>query len=442
MPALQLTRTVTVELDDGIVDIDQLEQAAVAFARTAPAQLVAASIETMMAELVTTVIGPPGFPLPDTDQLTAPWECTGCRSRQGFRRRGAASKPRRLATACGTLSFRSQAVQCRACHRRFSPAGQVLGLQANQRRSDGLSRMAAGLAVEVAYAKAERLLAEIVGQQLSARTIRRDVLAMGPQRIQPDGPLSVPILLLDGTGERAGSAKGGVELHLAIGLVARRTAGRRVRVQARLLAATLDEPWSVMGQLLAEVTPGLVVVDGEEALSELAAELWPGVAVQRCLFHLARATGWLARYTDRLDGATADDLVARLQTLLAKAYRHGDPARARAAYRSLIAHARQVGAHKAAGHLVAAQHEALTFLYHPDAGRLVFGDKGRPELGSGVLERVMRELNRRTDNGVRWSIEGLRRLLMLKLQHKYHHGPWSPPVISTTQPAVRFSLAA
>jgi hypothetical protein len=63
-------------------------------------------------------------------------------------------------------------------------------------------------------------------------------------------------------------------------------------------------------------------------------------------------------------------------------------------------------------------------------------DKGRPELGSGVLERVTRELNRRTDVGMRWSVEGLRRLarpptvrsahLMIKVQHKYHQGPWSP----------------
>jgi transposase-like protein len=317
-----------------------------------------------------------------------------------------------------------------------------LDLRPGQRRTEGLSRMAAGLAVEVAYAKAERLLAEIAGQQLSARSIRRDVLAMAPADIRPDGPVEVPILLLDGTGERAGPAKGGVELHLAIGLVTRRRAGRRVVVQARLLAATLDQPWSVMGDLLAEVTPGLVIVDGEEALSDLAATVWPDVPVQRCLFHLARATSFIARYRDRVDAATAEDLIARLRTLLAKAYRHGDAARARASYRRLIGHARDVGARKAAAHLHAAQHEVLTFLYHPEAGRLVFGDKGRPELGTGVIERVMRELNRRTDNGVRWSIEGLRRLLMLKLQHKYHHGPWSPTVTSTTPSPVRFSLAA
>lgn len=35
-------------------------------------------------------------------------------------------------------------------------------------------------------------------------------------------------------------------------------------------------------------------------------------------------------------------------------------------------------------------------------------DRGRPELGTGVLERVMRELNRRSDVGVRWTIPSVR----------------------------------
>ncbi len=83
---------------------------------------------------------------------------------------------------------------------------------------------------------------------------------------------------------------------------------------------------------LADVTPDLVVVDGEEALSRLAGWLWDGVPVQRCLFHLARAVGWLARYRDRLPGETADDLVARLDALLSAAYRTGDLAAAVQAY--------------------------------------------------------------------------------------------------------------
>jgi len=442
VPGMQVTRAVTIEVDEQVVGIAELEQAALAFARTAPGVLVAATIEELLAELVTTVIGPFGDPWPVDRQLVSPWGCTGCGSMQGFRRRGAASKPRTLAASCGKVAFRSPCVQCLACGRRFTPAPQLLGLRCYQRRTDELSRMAAALAGEVAYAKAARLLGELAGQDVSARSIRRDVLAMAPERIAPDVPVRVPVLLLDGTGERAGQRKGGVELHLAIGLVARRRAGRRVKVEARLLAATLDEPWARMDSLLAEVTPGLVVVDGEQALSDLAGRLWPTVPVQRCLFHLARAVGWLARYQDRVGGETGDELVARLEQLLTDAYRTGDHERARVAYLALIDHARSVGADKVAAHLASALDEALTFLLHPDAGRLVFGHKGRPELGSGVLERVMRELNRRTDVGVRWSIEGLRRLLMIKLQHKYHQGPWSPTVTAPPTPTVRFSLAA
>jgi hypothetical protein len=70
------------------------------------------------------------------------------------------------------------------------------------------------------------------------------------------------------------------------------------------------------------------------------------------------------------------------------------------------------------------------------------GDKGRPELATGVLERVMREMNRRTDIGVRWSVPGVRGMLMVKLARKYHHGRWSPKAAADTNPPVRFTLAA
>ncbi len=73
----------------------------------------------------------------------------------------------------------------------------------------------------------------------------------------------------------------------------------------------------------------------------------------------------------------------------------------------------------------------------PGAGRLLFGDKGRPELGTGVLERLMREMNRRTDVGVRWSVEGVRAILMVKLGRKYHHGWCLLKEAAADQPKVR-----
>ncbi|MGH9268957.1 MAG: transposase [Acidimicrobiales bacterium] len=437
---MERTRSVRMELD-GIVGLGQLEEAAMAFAREAPAQLVADAIESMIAGLVDAVVGPFGLPLADDEQLEAPWCCTGCGSRRGFRRRGLRPKPRKLTTACGQVAFRSAQLGCGSCGRRFAPAAELLGLRPHQRRTEALSELAASLAVEVAYAKASRLLAELAGPSVPARSIRRDVIAMAPERIGPE-VTDVPVLLLDGTGERAGKAKGGVALHLAIGLVARRREGKKVCVQARLLGATVAEGWDVMGDLLAGLRPGLVLVDGEEELSALAAERFAGVPVQRCLWHLARGVFRAARYTDRASHDLAEDFRAQLEALLLAAHRSGDLVAANAAYAELIDDAEGCGAWAAAAHLRAATGEVFTFLTHPDAGRLVFGDKGRPELGTGVLERVMREMDRRTDVGVRWSIPGVRAILMVKLQRKYAHGPWSPNPVADQPPAVRFSLVA
>lgn len=437
---MERTRSVRIELD-GIVGLEALEQAAVDFGRSAPGELVATTIESMIDQLVDAVVGPFGEPLADAEQLSAPWACTGCGSCLGFRRRGFRPKPRRVMATCGKVSFRNRQLECTSCGRRFAPAAQLLGLGAHQRRTDGLSELAASLAVEVAYAKAARLLAELAGPSVSARSIRRDVIAMAPERIGPEVS-DVPVLLLDGTGERAGPNKGGVGLHLAIGLVARRRVGKRVKVEARLLAATLDEPWSVVFDLLDGVEPGLIVVDGEEELSALADERFGHVPRQRCLWHLAVGTFKAARYRDKTSKIVAEDLRRRLEGVLLAAYRDRDHDTASKAFEGLIGHAEAVGASAAASHLRSARAEVFTFLVHPDAGRLVFGHKGRPELGTGVLERVMREMNRRTDVGVRWSIEGVRAILMVKLQRKYGHGPWSPAPVADQQPQVRFSLVA
>jgi len=101
----------------------------------------------------------------------------------------------------------------------------------------------------------------------------------------------------------------------------------------------------------------------------------------------------MARYLDRLDAAAADELQARLHELLSDAYATGDLDTAVAAYNTLIDTAEALGADHAVTHLRNAAAHAFTFATNPTAGRLVFGDKGRPELATGVLERVMREMN-------------------------------------------------
>ena len=242
MPTLEATRTITVSMN-GLAGIDELERAALEFARGAPADLIASAVESMVSELVTEVCGPFGMPIADTDQVAAPWACTTCGSVQGFRRRGSQVRQRKVTSRVGTVAITAKMVQCRSCGHRFSPLGQLRRLRPGQRRTDGLFQAAAALAVEVAYAKASRLLAEVGGVSLSARTIRRDVLEAAPERIGPDAAVEVPVLLLDGTGERAGTAKGGVALNLAVGIVR----GREGAVAPPARSSCSPPPWASPG---------------------------------------------------------------------------------------------------------------------------------------------------------------------------------------------------
>lgn len=94
LPGLEVTRSVTVTIDE-LVGIGELERAALEFARTAPAELIAVTVAEMIDTLIDEVVGPCGLPRPDDEQPVAPWACPGCASMRGFRRRGTQVRQRK-----------------------------------------------------------------------------------------------------------------------------------------------------------------------------------------------------------------------------------------------------------------------------------------------------------------------------------------------------------
>jgi predicted RNA-binding Zn-ribbon protein involved in translation (DUF1610 family) len=148
---------VTVAVDE-LVGIGELERAALAFARTA---LIGATVAEMIDTLIDEVCGPHGPPIADDEQMVAPFACPGCGSMRGFRRCGVQVRQRKLTSLVRVVALTSKMLGCQSCGRRFAPLRQLLDLAPRQRRSDGLSTATAALAVEVAYAKAARPLAEV-----------------------------------------------------------------------------------------------------------------------------------------------------------------------------------------------------------------------------------------------------------------------------------------
>src|SRR5450759_373661 len=259
------------------------------------------------------------------------------------------------------------------------------------------------------------------GERLECRVVGVPVL--GP------GHLSPKVVMLDGTGGRAGDKTNGVPVNLAIGLTGRSGPVGRRRAHTHLLGLTVGEDWSMMGAQLQEVAaPALVVVDGEAAITVLAQRLWPAAPIQRCWWHLPHGLR-KAFYSDdaanrHVNPRWARTMAGELAELLRKQIRGEHTTEQALADWDAFSARIPAALTSAHAYLDAARPHAFTCL-DPDL-RKALARLGGPELATGVIERLMRELNARTDiGGVRWTIAGLRDLLTVLTARALRHPAWT-----------------
>lgn len=175
------------------------------------------------------------------------------------------------------------------------------------------------------------------------------------------------------------------------------------------------------GRLAGVEAPALVLVDGEEAITTVVARLWPTTTIQRCWWHLPHGLVKAAYNETRPPHkAWARTMAGMLADLVEEAFADDwDQHHALAAFDDLAA-AIPARYQAMRAYLAAARPHAFTFLDERLQRRLAH--LGGVDLGTGVLERLMRELNARTDiGGSRWSIPGLRDLITVKTVQTLHH---------------------
>lgn len=428
----------------------QLEAWAVAMREELPAAALAATVEELQDRLVDRVCGPKWLPVRD---LPAPFGCPGCGVMSDFARKGRRTRPRRFDTAAGIVRIQLANVGCRGCGRVFAPLLLILDLS-GRRRTDRLMVELAELAAQMSFARAGAVAASfgLPGSAGRAHQAVADVapLLAGIGCVElPQAPGGAEVILLDGTGMRAGRRRLGVDCNIALGLRGRAGPRRRRQVSTALLGLTLAQPWSAMTEQLRELDPpAVVLVDGELAITRLAETVWPDVPIQRCWWHLPRALRW-ALYADKAPHPWANAQRAELVTLLRRVARERlTHAQALAAYDVFCATVTNEG-HHAAGELLAGARDQVFTCLRPEI-RTRLAHLGGPELGSGVLERVMRELNARTDiGGSRWSIDGLRDLITVQLARMTNHPAWTtlrqslrpPNAITFTITTTKFNAA-
>jgi len=363
---------------------------------------------------------------------TAPFACPGCSRRRGFRRRGYRTRQRVLLSRVGRLELRVAQVSC-SCGRRFAPILQLLGVAPGARLAPGLARRAATLATEMSFAKAVDCLATEAGDAPSVRSIKRLVRTAG-LRCDVSAPRDdlrrVPALLVDGTRLPAGARYGrkarlarGVELNIAVAVMGRDRSGRRPQAKLELVGSTVAQPWSALEPALhACADAGIAVTDGDDAIDRLLARAAPDVPRQHCTFHV------LHNVSHRLwqDGIAFKDRPALVEHLVGRVLRARSSRGSRQIAARSVRLATDHGWAHTALHLKRSSRQLATWRDVQRSERpWRMPGRSRPEHTTSVLERTMREVNRRVDPpGNRWTIDGVRSMANLVLGRRFDHPAW------------------
>lgn len=320
-------------------------------------------------------------------QLRCPRCCSSALIRKGWR-------PRVLRSSRGVLGLEVLQMRCKACGRTFRPANAMLGLPFERRFLDELVEKAIGMGIQMSFGRASRVLKALLADAPSPEGIRHRI-AQRASAIALCSDVAQQTVLVDGTRVKAGSKQRGAAVHLAITAAEGPEVDGRPTIEKRLVHLHVGDS-TALRKRLTELPVTRLVHDGGMHLEDCAER------VQRCRWHLVHQLDFYL-WQDGLKAEHRCDYQDRLQALLC----NRGPRVARK-LNSFIKELRQKGFRQAAEHLTNAQSETYTWQ----------ADEGFAFTTTAPLEREMRELNRRTDVGVRWSEQGVENVLKVLFHYR------------------------
>jgi hypothetical protein len=301
------------------------------------------------------------------------------------------SRTRRLKTSSGVLVFELHQLTCGDCRRTWSPFAQWLGLKPRQRVSEELERKLVEWVTELSYANTCAVGGEWLGATLSPKTLHRCVQRRGEAVCFTPAP-ACAVALADGTKVPAGTGERGCEIRFSLQILGRDVHHGRNRVLKRIAGWSVDAgPWS--RAIPAGIATEAIVTDREPGLAELMRKEHPELFHGTCEWHL----GHNLEHQLLLDGVKNQERKQRRAEFDRIVW--GEASQRAAAYGVLCD---------------ALQHHRRAYKMLRNISAYVLSKKRPSERTTSVIEREMREINRRTDVGARWSVLGVDHLLRLR----------------------------
>jgi hypothetical protein len=283
-------------------------------------------------------------------------------------------------------------VQCCGCGHRFCPYKDEIGLAFTERISPALISRQLKLTCQISYRKARDVIASCLDVSASAATIRKEIDRQADRIRSRPVSATGEVVYDDSTKVKAGKKERGVSMHFAITAKPGKPRWGRNTLRKRLLFLKTGNASKIKKSLKALKAKG-IVHDGDMDLSGCAKH------IQRCLWHLVHQL----KHFLWLDGVPFEARKPYVKELIQILFHAKTVNLMKEQYRHFIDKLKENNLQKSYGHLKKAETELTTsreqqFDFHTTT----------------PVEREMREINRRADVGVRWSIPGVENLLLVK----------------------------
>lgn len=312
-------------------------------------------------------------------------------------RRG--NRARKLRISSGELCFALRQVTCRDCNRTWSPYAELLGLKPRQRIAEELERKLVEAVTNQSYAKTCGLADAWLGSSISPRTLHRCVQARGAKIVFTPAA-NCKVAMADGTKVPAGKSRYGTDVRIAFQILGRSMEHGRARVHKRIAGWSIG-PGGWSQALPAGIASEVIVTDRESGIPEVLAAQHAGVRHQLCEWHMAHSAKHLMAL-DHVPVAQREKVAQELNAILWSGDALAEKRRRFEAFWQALPYPRAKA------------------MLRDSQDRILYDQPAAARTTSSA-EREMREVNRRTDVGVLWSVQGADN--MLKLRHALRLNP-------------------
>ena len=332
------------------------------------------------------------------DNKIVPWICPHCNERSSFVRRG--HRSRKLKTSEGIIEFNLYQVTCKSCKKTFSPFPQLLGLKARARISTEFEEKIVELALNNSYSKTSEYINSFTKSTIS-HTASRDITLRVSDNINLNQESTeFDTILIDGTKVKSGLKERGSEIHLAISPVKKTVKNGRAYTEKRLVAFSIGDTDKGLKSQLSKYSCDNVIIDGDNSYLNLVKDVFQDATYRRCKWHIPRQISHLL-YMNKVPVREREPFILGLVNIL----NTNDYYKALSGYFNYIQMFEELKFY-----------DIVTFLKNAMSGLFINEEdwiNKNKHTSNSLIEREMREINRRTDVGCRWTDKGVYKIIKL-----------------------------